>query len=115
MNLERRSFLHVYFLCQDLSDHTIIFYLVTFAWNFESHTLNVAILFWLPFGKLRGHRHLTTFVLIYHMSQPLGVSRYWKKRIAINGDIFSLDCDTYMCIAIYSEKSPIYFSVFALT
>ena len=45
MNHERQGFRisHVYSLWQDLSHHTIIFYLVTLTLNFESHTLYVAI------------------------------------------------------------------------
>ena len=45
MNIERQGLhiSHVYSLWQDLSHHTIIFYLVTFSLNFESHILNVAI------------------------------------------------------------------------
>ena len=45
MDRERQGFhiSHVYILWQDLSHHTIIFYLVTLTLNFESHTLNVAI------------------------------------------------------------------------
>ena len=45
MNRKRFGFhiSHVYSLWQDLSHHAIIFDLVTFTLNFESHTLNVAI------------------------------------------------------------------------
>ena len=55
MNRERQGFhiSHVYYLGQDFLHPTIIFYLVTFTLNFESHTLNVAFHVWLPLGELR--------------------------------------------------------------
>ena len=55
MNRERQGFhiSYVYSLWQDLSRHIIIFDLVTLTLNFESHTLNVAILIWLPFSEPR--------------------------------------------------------------
>ena len=54
MNRERQGFhiSHVYSLGQDFLHHTIIFDLVAFILNCESHTLNVAIHILLPLGEL---------------------------------------------------------------
>ena len=45
-------FSYGYSLCPDLSHHAIIFDQVTLTFNFESHTLNVAIHILLPLGKI---------------------------------------------------------------
>ena len=83
MNRERQDFQisHVYSLWQDLSHHTTIFYLMTLTLNFEWHSLNDAILIWLPLWELCCL--LTTLVKICRNYPVLKVWKYFHSCILI--------------------------------